>query len=180
MLDVKNTVLLVVDVQGKLAQLMHQRETLFTNLERVIKGAQLLNMPIIVTEQVPEKLGPTLPQFQDMLGDAAPPIAKYSFSCWGEENFVAQLSHLNRKQVLMAGIEAHICVFQTGADLLQNGYEVHAVTDAISSRTPENRAVGLDRLRNAGATMTSTEMSLFELMRVAEGDSFRHISKLVK
>lgn len=180
MLTIDNTALIVIDVQGKLAQLMFQKEELFANLEKIIKGAQVLELPIIWTEQVPEKLGPTTPEIAELLLDSVQPISKASFSCWGVQPFKTALEQLNRRQILVAGIETHICVYQTTLDLLAQGYEVHLVADAVSSRTAANRQIGLNRIKEAGATLTSTEMALFELLRVAEGDKFKQIAKIVK
>lgn len=180
MLTIDTTTLLVIDVQGKLAQLMHQKETLFANLEKIIKGARVLDLPIIWTEQVPDKLGPTSPELAELLARSAQPISKASFSCCGDRSFESALAQIGRRQILVTGIETHICVYQTAADLLAQGHEVQVVADAVSSRTAENRQIGLDRMHSAGAVMTSTEMALFELLRVAGGDKFRQISKIVK
>ena len=171
---------MVIDVQGKLAQLMHQKETFFTNVERMVRGAQILEIPIIWTEQAPDKLGATIPQLQEPLLQTAQPIPKISFSCCSNQPVMAQMKALDRKQVLMTGLETHICIYQTTQDLLDMDYEVQIVTDAVSSRTIENKQIGLERMKEAGAGLTSTEMALFELLRVAEGDKFRAISKLVK
>lgn len=180
MLTVDNTVLVVIDVQGKLAQLMDQKEILFANLERIIRGAKVLNLPIIWTEQVPSKLGQTSPTIADLLVDVTEPIAKSSFSCCGVTPFMAQLTNTDRKQILLTGIETHICIYQTAVDLLEKEYEVQLVTDAVSSRTAANRELGINRIKEAGATLTSTEMALFELLRVAEGPEFKAIAKIVK
>jgi nicotinamidase-related amidase len=180
MLTVDNTALLVVDVQGKLAQLMHQKEALFANLEKTVKGAQVLNIPIIWTEQVPEKLGQTIPEIARLLVNSAAPISKASFSCCGVRPFMDALRRLDRRQILVTGIETHICVYQTTLDLLKLGYQVQVVADAVSSRTAENKQIGLARIKKAGAAVTSTEMALFELLRIAEGDKFRAIAKIVK
>jgi nicotinamidase-related amidase len=180
MLTITNTALIVIDVQGKLAQLMVQKESLFANLERMIKGAQTLGIPIIWTEQAPDKLGETTPELKEILIETARPISKVSFSCCGNESFMAELKRLNRKQVLLTGIETHICVYQTALDLLKLDYEVQVVTDAISSRVAENKQLGLERMQEAGARLTSAEMALFELVRVAEGPQFRAVAKLVK
>ncbi|MCB9077418.1 MAG: hydrolase [Anaerolineaceae bacterium] len=179
MLSIDNTILLVIDVQGKLAELMDNKEALFANLQRIIQGAKVLDLPIVVTEQVPEKLGPTRPEIGQYLAGIEP-VAKRTFSCCGDDDFMSQLAALNRKQILMTGIETHICVYQTAIDLLEQGYEVQMVTDAVSSRTPENRQLGLERIKEAGASLTSTEMALFELLRVAEGSKFKTISNIVK
>ena len=180
MLNINNTALMVVDVQGKLAQLMAQKEFFFANLERMIKGANVLDLPIIWTEQVPDKLGETTPHIKELLADRAEPISKSSFSCCGSVPFMETFKALNRKQILMTGIETHVCVYQTTLDLLNLGYEVQVVSDAVASRIASNKQIGLERMREAGATLTSTEMALFELLRIAEGDKFRQITKIVK
>ncbi len=179
MLTVPDSLLVVVDIQESLARVMHGRDTLFENLQKMIKGARILEIPMIATEQVPEKLGGTIPEISPLL-ENAPPIPKSSFSCCGEDRFMRELDGIKRKQILMVGIESHVCVFQTTADLIRMGYDVHIVTDCISSRTEENRAVGIERMRDEGATITSTEMALFELMKGAGGERFREISRLVK
>jgi nicotinamidase-related amidase len=180
MLNIDHTALLVIDVQGKLAQLMHDKEKLFANLARIIRGARVLELPIIWTEQVPEKLGQTTPEIADLLDGSVAPLSKASFSCCGAPPFMTELQALNRKQLLLTGIETHICLYQTSVDLLKMGYEVQVVADAVSSRTAENKQVGLARIKAAGAVITSTEMALFELLRMAEGDQFRQIAKIVK
>lgn len=180
MLITDNTTLLVVDVQGKLAELMHQREALFANVQRMIKGAKVLELPILVTEQVPEKLGATRPEIAEHLAKETEPIHKSSFSCCGNAAFMEQFKALGRRQVLLTGIETHICVYQTALDLLDLGYEVQLVTDAVSSRAAENRQIGIERMKEAGATLTTTEMALFELLRAAEGPQFKEITKIVK
>ncbi|NJN67215.1 MAG: hydrolase [Chloroflexaceae bacterium] len=179
MLEPTTTVLLIIDVQGNLAQAMDQKETLFANLTTLIRGAHVLELPIILTEQYPKGLGPTIPEIADLL-PGIQPISKVAFSCCGEERFMQALTALNRSQVLVAGIEAHVCVYQTAADLLRRGYEVEIVTDAVSSRTASNRDTGLARMKDCGARLTSVEMALFELMKVAGGDQFKAIQKLVK
>ncbi len=180
MLTPDRTILLVVDVQGKLASLMHQPERLLANLEKLIKGAQVLEIPVLWTEQVPAKLGPTVPELGRLLEGSAAPIAKASFSCCLHPPFMAALQATGRRQILVAGIETHICIYQTTIDLLEAGCEVQVVADAVSSRTAENRQIGLDRVQAAGAALTSTEMVLFELLRVAEGPKFKEINKIVK
>ncbi|MDX1523371.1 MAG: hydrolase, partial [Anaerolineae bacterium] len=168
MLNIDNTILLVVDVQGRLAQVVDQPAQVQANVERMIRGAQVLGLPILWTEQVPEKLGPTVPELAELLVESSPSISKSSFSCCGAEPFMAALTAAGRGQVLLTGMETHVCVYQTALDLLNLDYEVHLVTDAVSSRTPENKTLGIERMQAAGATLTSTEMALFELLRVAE------------
>lgn len=180
MLNPNNAALVVIDVQGRLAQLMHNKESFFANVERMIKGAQVLDLPILWSEQAPEKLGETIPQLRELLLESSQPVAKVSFSCCGNHSFMNQLKSLKRDQLLITGLETHICVYQTTRDLLDLGYKVQVVADAVSSRTLENKQLGLERMKEAGASLTSTEMSLFELLRVAEGPKFKTISQLVK
>lgn len=165
--------------RGKLAHLMHQKEALFENLQRIIKGAQVLGIPILWVEQNPEGLGPTIPEVAHLLPDVQP-ISKLSFSCCGSDRFVGALEATKRTQVLLAGIEAHVCVYQTTVDLLDLGYGVEIVADAVSSRTAQNKQIGLARASGAGAALTSVEMALFELLRAAEGPEFKEILKIVK
>lgn len=179
MLRPDNTALVLIDVQGKLASLMHQREQLYRNLEILIKGTQVLDLPILWLEQYPQGLGPTIPEVARLL-EGRQPLAKRCFSAWGLPEFSQALRASNRRRVLLAGIEAHICVYQTCRDLLDQGYQVEVVADAVSSRTPENKSTGLDRMVQAGAVLTSVEMALFELLRVAGTPQFKEIARLVK
>lgn len=172
-------VLVIVDIQGNLAQVMFDKENLFADTVRLIKGFRALNLPIIVTEQIPAKLGNTLPQIADEI-DGFNPIAKESFSCWDENNFREKLETFSRRHVVLSGIETHVCVYQTALDLIDNGYNVYLVADAVSSRTPENRQIGIEAMKKAGAHVTSTEMVLFELLRTAADPKAKDFFKIVK
>ncbi len=179
MLSAINTILVVVDVQGKLAHLMNNRESLFRRLKTAIQGARTLELPILVTEQYPEGMGATIPEIASLLPDVLP-IAKNSFSCCGSDAFMAALKQIGRYQILLAGIEAHVCVQQTALDLLDDGYEVQVLADAVSSRDAENRAVAIERMRDAGVAITSTEAALFEIMRRSDVPAFKQVLSLVK
>ena len=179
MLNSQDVVLVIVDVQGKLAEIMYKKKKLFENLQKMIRGAKVLGIPILWNEQLPEKLGETAPEIKALLTDIEP-ITKECFSCWGEQNFVAKFKDLNRKQVLLVGIETHVCVYQTAADLLKQGYEVHIVSNAVSSRLKSDKKVGLEKMKDVGAQMTSVEMALFEMLKVAAGPQFKEIIKIVK
>jgi nicotinamidase-related amidase len=179
MLTTEKTVLIVIDVQGKLAQLMHNREALFQNLQKIIKGIQVLKIPIIWVEQNPVGLGPTIPEISALMPGIGP-ISKMCFSTCRNPEFMKALNATERKQILIVGIEAHICVYQTAIELLNLDYEVEIVTDGVSSRTPENRDVALTKMRDAGVGITSVEMALFELIGAAEGAQFKEIAKIVK
>jgi len=179
MLDKSNVALVIVDIQGKLAQLMHEKKIFFENVVRMIKGARLLDFPIFWNEQVPEKLGETTPEVGEHLSEMKPMVKK-TFSCCGNPDFVSALNDSGRKQVLLVGMETHICVLQTARDLLNEGYEVHLVTDAVSSRFKSNKKLGIEVMKDLGCKLTSVEMALFEMFNVAEGDIFREMIKIVK
>ena len=179
MLSRTAAVLILTDFQGNLAQAMVDKENLFANNVKLIRGFRALNLPIMVTEQVPAKLGPTIPRLAGEL-EGVRPIAKETFSSWADAAFHDQLESLTRRHVVLTGIESHVCVYQTALDLTANGYTVHLVTDAVSSRTLENRAVGIQAIKSAGALLTSTEMVLFELLRTAADPKAKEIFNIVK
>lgn len=179
MLEIDNIVFVLVDVQGKLAHLVHETDRLIDNLQRLIRGMQALSIPILWTEQNPEKVGPTIPELRDLLKTCRP-VSKMSFSCLGDEAFVALLERLNREQVILAGIETHVCIYQTAIDLLQRKYHVEVVADAVSSRTEANKIIALEKMRACGAQLTSVEMLLFQLLRTAENPLFREVLSVVK
>lgn len=178
MLDEKDCCLVVVDVQGKLADLMHEKEQLFKNVRTLIQAANILDIPILWYEQKPESLGPTVPQIAELLSEYNP-HPKASFSCGGEA-FYEMLEILDKDHVVLCGIESHICVYQTAADLMSTGYEVDVVADAVSSRTPENKHIALERMRDDGANISCVEMVLFELLGTSDHPKFREIAKLIK
>ena len=179
MLNIDKTALVIIDVQEKLSRVMHEKEKLFENLQKLVKGVKLLNIPIIITEQNPNGLGPTVSEIAPLLTDIKP-VTKFSFSCCSEEPFLRQLEMLNRKQVLLAGIETHVCVYQTAVDLIEAGYEVHTIVDCVSSRTLENKNLALDKMKSEGANLTSVEIALFELLKTAANPKFKELSKIVK
>lgn len=179
MLDPSECCLTVVDVQGKLAQRMANKEALFKNVKILIQAARALDIPILWCQQVPSALGPTLPEIAELLSGQEP-IDKASFSCAGHEPFNVQLEALGRKQVLLCGIETHVCIYQTTMDLLAADYGVTVVADAVSSRSSENKEIALARLAAEGAKVASTEMTLFEWLKTAEHPQFRTLAKLVK
>jgi nicotinamidase-related amidase len=179
MLDIAESCLVVVDVQGKLAQLMYDRDVLFKNIAILIKSAQILDIPILWCQQCPEALGPTVPEIAELLSGSEP-INKSGFSCCDEEGFNIRLHSLGRKRVLLCGIEAHVCIYQTAVDLLRMDYEVSIIADAVSSRTRENKEIGLAGARAEGAKVSSTEMAIFELLGTADHPKFKQIARLVK
>jgi nicotinamidase-related amidase len=179
MMQSDNTVLVLVDIQGKLAEIMYEKELLYQNLRKIIMGARSLSLPIIWMEQIPEKMGPTILEVRELL-TTEKPLSKKCFSCCGEPEFMAKLKSTGRKQVLMAGIETHVCVYQTAVDLVGHGYEPYVVADAVSSRTLYNKQIGLETIKTGGGKITSVESALFEITRSAEHPAFREILKIVK
>ena len=178
MLERDSTAFVLVDLQVKLLAAIHAKDALVANAAKLVRGMRALDVPIVWTEQNPRGLGPTLPEIADLL--PGEPIVKFSFSCCREPSFADAVARLGRKQIVLAGMETHVCVWQTAADLLADGYEVHIVADAVSSRTPQNREIGIQKARDAGAVVTSVEAALFELLGVAEGPTFKEILKIVK
>lgn len=179
MLNPLEAALLLVDFQGRLAEIVHRNELVVPNVMRLVQGCQVLEMPILATVQVPEKLGPALPQLTEVLGEDAF-IAKAAFSALREPDFLVAMQQAGRKQFILTGIEAHVCVLQTGLELLDLGCEVHVLSDGVFSRTAENHGLALQRMHDAGATVSSVEMVLFDLIRTSTHPAFRTISKLVK
>jgi nicotinamidase-related amidase len=175
----ETAILVMIDIQEKLTRAMLDKEALVENAVKMVSGAKILGVPIIRTEQNPNGLGRTVPKLEELLGDIEP-ITKLSFSCCGEPHFMEILQKSARKQILIGGIESHVCVYQTVLDLAALGYEVQVLADVVSSRTAENRNIGLERCREAGAWTTSVEMALFEMLRAAEGDKFKQMLKVVK
>ena len=179
MLEINNCCIVVVDVQGKLAQLMHDKENLFANIQILINSARILDIPIIWCQQYPDGLGPTVPEIARLLEDNEP-IDKVSFSCCGDEKFNNQLGKLARQQILLCGIETHVCIYQTALGLTAKSCHVEVIADAVSSRTLENKEIALRKMAAEGIKITSVEMTLFELLRTAEHPKFKQIAKLVK
>ena len=177
-----NAVLVVIDIQEKLLPVIEDGEEIVRNIDRLVKGCHILGVPTMITEQYVKGLGPTVEPLRTALADAAgyKPIEKNCFSAHGCEPFVAQLAALERKQILVAGVEAHVCVYQTVSDLLRTGFAVTIVADAVSSRTARNRNIALQRMVADGAKLSSTEMALFELTVVSGTEEFKAISRLVK
>lgn len=179
MLEPHHCGLIIVDVQGQLARLMHARDDLFRQIEFLIRGCQLLELPILWLEQNPAGLGETIPEIKGLL-DQHTPISKTSFSGCGEDAFNQAVQSSQRKQWLVCGIEAHICVYQTVRDLIAQGYYVECVSDAIGSRSPENKELALRRMQTLGANETSVEMSLYELLKDSRSKQFKALLQLVK
>jgi nicotinamidase-related amidase len=179
MLEIKNSCLVIVDVQGKLAQLMHDKQQLFNNIQILIKAAKILDIPIIFCQQYPKGLGQTIPEIANLL-TGIKPVDKLNFSCCGDEKFNSRLKQLARRQILLCGIETHVCVYQTAVDLIAKGCEVELIADAVSSRTLENKQIAIAKMQAEKVKISSVETALFELLKTAEHPQFKEIAKLVK
>ncbi len=179
MLNTEEAVLVLVDIQARLMRVMDRVDLVVPNTERIIKGCQALTVPVLPVVQVPEKLGPMPSELLEAIGEAEP-VTKVVFSALREPDFLLALDRTGRRQVILAGMEAHVCIFQTALDLLDAGYQVHILADAVFSRSAENHQLALDRMRNIGATISSVEMALFEMLQTTRHPAFRTISKLVK
>ena len=174
--------LVVIDVQEKLMPVIDGHDEIARNIDRLVRGCKVLDVPALLTEQYVRGLGPTIAPvrtaFEETFGYE--PIEKNCFSGWGCAEFVTALRLLQKKHAIVAGIETHVCVYQTVIDLLANGYEVSIVADAAGSRSASNKDVALRRMVAEGAKLSSTEMCLFEMLVDAGTDEFREISKLVR
>lgn len=171
------TALVVIDVQQRINAVMADQQH-EPRLRVLLQAFQKLGLPVLVTEQYPKGLGPTIPSLAPLL--TAPPIEKMTFSCARDPVFAEALRRLRPDHVVVTGIEAHVCVLQTVLDLLRDGLSVHVPHDAVNSRRPADRQWALERLLGAGATITSTESVLFELLERCGTDDFRVVTKLIK
>lgn len=174
------TALAVIDMQEAFRPIIGDFDVVASRIALAVRGARLLGVPLVVTEQYPRGLKRTAREILEALDPTSRSIEKQCFSACGAAEFVASLARSDVKQVLLCGIEAHICVTQTALDLLAREFEVHLLTDCITSRIPDNKTVALQRLTLAGAVPSSLEMCLFELMRTADASEFKAIQALIK
>lgn len=176
------TALVVVDVQDRLFQAMDadHREEVVRNIKVLIAAARRLGLPIIVTEQYPKGLGHVLSEVRDALGPDVEPIAKVAFSCCAATGFRERLQALGTRRVVLAGIEAHVCVLLTALDLKADGYAVHVAADAVTSRTQGNWRLAMEQLRQGEVVVTTTETLLFQLLERADTDEFRELAPLIR
>jgi nicotinamidase-related amidase len=171
-----DSVLVIIDMQEKLVPVMNHDEMVVANTKRLIALASTVGLPVLVTEQ--GKLGPTLPSLSSIIHEFDP-ISKMTFNCFATEAFSQRVNALQRKTLIISGIEAHICVTQT-ALWGHEQYNVHVVSDAISSRVPENVTVAVERMRAQGVTISSTEMVIYELLEKAGTDEFKAMLPYIK
>ena len=176
MLVEEDSVLIVIDVQEILMPVIAEKRKVIDNVVRLLKFSQIIDLPVVLTEQ--ERLGPTVSEVKEEIPKCTP-ISKITFDAFANETFVQKLQQLKRKTLILTGVETHICVAQTALHALPD-FTVHVVSDAVSSRTLANWTVGLERTKQCGAYITSTEMVIYELLKRAGTDTFRQALKLVK
>lgn len=169
---------LVIDIQERLLPHMDQREALLKKCTTLLKGLRVLGIPLMITEQYPKGLGPTVREISDVISEGV--IEKISFSCCDEPAVLKSLVLQGRETLIICGIEAHVCILQTVVDLIAAGYRTVVVEDCISSRNPVDKQVAVERMHSEGAVITTCESILFELARMAGTDEFKAISRLVK
>lgn len=174
----ETTALLVIDVQEKLMPVVQDGEQIFANVNRLMKGMSIFNIPVIITEQYPKGLGNTCAEVE--IPQDVQTIEKICFSCMQSDEVLAQLKERNITSLILSGVESHICVLKTALEALDKNFEVHIVADAVSSRTTANKQLALERMRQSGAFIVSTEMILFQLIDEAGTDAFKTISRLIK
>ena len=174
-----DTVLVVVDIQERLAAVMSDRKRVIDNCIHLIEAAKLLRIPLILNEQYPRGLGPTVTEIKNAL-QSYEPLEKVSFSCCRGDKFLGDLKITGRSSVILVGMETHVCVLQTCIDLLKEGFFVHTVSDAICSRTEDNFRTAIEFMRDAGAVITCTETVLFQLIERAGSEEFKILSKRIK
>lgn len=178
-LEKNKTALLIIDIQERLAAVMKMKNVVVNNCLHLIELSKMLSIPIIVTEQYPKGLGPTVEPLRNALSDYRP-IEKLTFSCCDEPSFLEAIRKLNKKTLIITGMETHICILQTSIGLVREKFYVHLVQDAVCSRTKENWRAACEFLRDTGAVITCTETVLFQLLKVAGTEEFKAISKRIK
>jgi nicotinamidase-related amidase len=175
----ENSILLVIDYQEKLLAAFNEPDPFIDCSIKLIKFAQILKLPVVWTEQYPKGLGRTIEKVRVELRGMTP-VEKTSFSCFGEPHFISHLSEFQRKQLIVCGIETHICIEQTVLDALDAGYQAHVIIDACGSRKKSDHKTGLRKMGSAGAIMSSFEMALYEILGRSDSPEFREVLKLVK
>lgn len=180
LLRASDTCLMVVDVQAPLLGAIWEPDRLLANVRLLVQAARILELPVVVTEQNRDRLGETVAGVRECLGDGVAALNKITFSCLGDEAIAAAVQATGRSQVLVCGMETHVCISQTVHDLVASGYTVHVAEDAVSSRSQSNHHTGLRRMQVAGALSTSAETAIYEMLERAGTQPFREILKLVK
>ncbi len=179
-LDPAKTALVVVDIQEAFRNAIPDFAVIASRASTVVRGFLALELPVIVTEQYPQGLGRTAEEVQFILPDGFEAFEKTTFSSCGSDIFVAKLNELSIRQVVMCGLETHVCVNQTAHDLIEKGFQVHILTDVVASRFEHDKQAGLQKMNAAGVLSSSVEMALFELMHDSKQEKFKEIQNLIK
>lgn len=175
----EDSLLLIIDIQEKLASVMDVKDKVIENVSHLIELAKLKNVPIVLTEQYPKGLGQTVEEIRNLL-PVYKPVEKLSFSCCNDRSFVDLIKGFNKRRIVVSGMETHVCVLQTSLDLIREGFYVHVVQDAVCSRAKQNWKIALEFMRDAGAVITCTETVLFQWLKVAGTEEFKNIIKRIK
>jgi len=179
LIDRNNTALVAIDFQEKLMPAMSNREALEDKVSRLISGMRAMDIPAVVTQQYTKGLGETVAPIAEALGEFSH-VEKTTFSCMTNEEFAGRIKELNRKNIVVCGIEAHICVQQTVLQLMEAGYNVYLIVDCISSRSEEDKLWSITRMGEAGAVITTYESILYELLKDSKDPAFKAVSAVVK
>lgn len=179
MLTPENTLLMVIDVQGNLARVVAESESAIRAVSQLVEGAKLLEIPVLLTAQVPEKIGHTIPEVAGLLPKQND-LPRVHFSIWQDPTVQQAIRNSERRQLLLCGFEAHICLYQSSLDLIGEDFEVYLAADAVSSRNPYNKEIALKELSSQGVHLTTVETALFSLLRSAQHPAFKAISRLIK
>lgn len=177
-IDKNSTAFIQIDIQEKFKPAIYKFNEVISNAKILVESSQALNVPLVVTEQYPKGLGKTVEEIT--LPENTPIIEKLHFSCFGNQEFSKIVKELKLKSIIIFGVEAHVCLLKTALDALKQNLEVYLVADAVSSRTPENKALAIERMRQSGVFIVSTEMILFQMLDYSGTDDFKVVSKLIK
>jgi nicotinamidase-related amidase len=180
LLDPETAVLGVIDIQERLAAAMTERERVIEGARRLVVSARRLSVPIVVTEQYSRGIGPTEPALVDALADLYRPIEKLHFSCRREPAFAGRLDELDRRQVLLCGMEAHVCLLATSLDLIDSGFQVHVAADAVCSRNAEHKRLALEQMRQTGVVVTCVEAAVYQMLGRAGTPEFKDLLPLFR
>lgn len=176
-----DSALLVVDMQEPFLRAIHDRDRLTANALILIQAAKILGIPVLATVQYAQRMGGVAPEISAALpADSPAPIDKLTFSCVGNSEFRNLLNQVGRKQIVICGVETHICVAQTALDLAQSGYQAHVAADAVSSRTFDKHKLGMERIRDSGVLPCAAESAVYEWLVAAGTPEFKSILALVK
>jgi nicotinamidase-related amidase len=175
-----NALLVVIDMQEPFLRAIFERERVLTNVTALLQAINVLRIPIISTTQYAERMGSVVPEVRKFLPPLLPPFDKMTFSCFADQAFASEIQRSGRRQIILCGVESHICVSQTAHDLVAAGLQVHVAVDAVSSRTEANWRLGMDKMRQGGVILASVESALYELLHEAGTPEFREVLQIIK